>query len=1296
MSESYIFVKTKNPPMRKISLLFVVFLLASIALSAENWININSSTPAPAKVRLVSSTIDNSVVNFSFGGFAMKEVQTPKGTAYSIRLGNSTPLLATGAPDLPKLTASLVIPDHGGMSAVILSSSYKDFPGIDIAPSKGIIFRNQDPSAVPYTYGKAYSTDKFYPGNVTDTREPFILRDFRGQTLVVQPFQYNPVTRTLRVFYEITVELRKTSATGLNTFDRPNSEIRVNREFSAMYSRQFLNFDNCSYVPLGEYGKILVICHDAFMPAMQPFVTWKNQCGFPTKMVGTSVAGTTSAAIKSYIANYYNTNGISFVLLVGDNAQVPTDQEAGLGGPSDNAFGFITGNDHFPEIFIGRFSAENIAQVQTQVQRSMDYEKNPSFLTNDWFTSVIGIGSDQGPGDDGEYDYQHIRNLQSQLLSYTYTWNPELFDGSQGGNDAPGNPTPALVSSAVNDGASLILYCGHGSETSWGTTGFSNTNVNALTNQGKLPFVWSVACVNGAFMNTTCFAEAWLRASQGGQPTGAVAFLGSTINQSWNSPMDGQDEMVSILSETYPSNIKRTFAGLSINGCMKMIDSYGTDGQNMADTWTVFGDPTLMIRTDNPETMTVTHDAILVAGASTLAVICNVNGARATLSIGDSILCTMLVANNTAVLSFPPVTTPGDTARLTVTDYNHIPYLADIPIIPPSGPFLIYSGNTVNDATGNNNGLLDYGEDVLFSVSLKNAGIAATGTVTSKLRTTDPYIALSDSTESYGIIDAGQTKTATDGFRFHAINTIPDGHAIPFKMISTDGTNTWNSFFTVTAHAPVMAQGNYMVIDSAGNNNGQLDPGETAFIKVFVNNGGSSDATNVTGHLLSVNPLVTVTPDTHSYGTIAGGNGAFQLYQVTVDASAGVGSAAPFLMEIAADKGVTGSGSFTLVIGKIPVLIVDFDLNNNSGPVMKQSLDALGIPSDYKTTAIPDTLSRYASVLVCLGVYPDNTVLSSTDGQKLADFLTAGGRLYMEGGDTWKFDPATSVHPMFHIDGIDDGSGDLGTIQGYTGTFTSGMSFPYTGDNQYIDHIAPQTGAFPIFENLNPVYDNAVAYDAGSYKTIGSSFEFGGLSGEGAYPSTKNHLMQEYLTFFGIPIPPLAANFQGYPTYVSMGQNVEFYDYTTGGATIYHWSFPGGTPSTSTDRNPVVTYNTVGVYDVQLIVSNGQTSDTLVRSQYIWVDYPMGTGYTMQDAGCRIMPNPCTGSFQLLFTSDGMKMADIRVTNSLGNPVYSADGVSAGKNASIPVNLGDVPEGVYFVTVTAENGISTRKVVIQR
>jgi PKD repeat protein len=149
--------------------------------------------------------------------------------------------------------------------------------------------------------------------------------------------------------------------------------------------------------------------------------------------------------------------------------------------------------------------------------------------------------------------------------------------------------------------------------------------------------------------------------------------------------MEGQDEMVNILSETDSTNIKRTFAGLSINGCMKMIQKYGSDGRNMADTWTVFGDPTIMVRTAVPQPMTVAHDTLLFNTDSVLAVYCSVSGARVTATLADTILATALVSTDTTLLTFPPLTGAPDTIRLVVTAYNMIPYIRDLAIreVPP-------------------------------------------------------------------------------------------------------------------------------------------------------------------------------------------------------------------------------------------------------------------------------------------------------------------------------------------------------------------------------------------------------------------------------------------------------------------------------------------------------------------------------------------------------------------------------------------------------------------------------------
>ncbi|MGQ9847383.1 MAG: PKD domain-containing protein, partial [Bacteroidales bacterium] len=79
------------------------------------------------------------------------------------------------------------------------------------------------------------------------------------------------------------------------------------------------------------------------------------------------------------------------------------------------------------------------------------------------------------------------------------------------------------------------------------------------------------------------------------------------------------------------------------------------------------------------------------------------------------------------------------------------------------------------------------------------------------------------------------------------------------------------------------------------------------------------------------------------------------------------------------------------------------------------------------------------------------------------------------------------------------------------------------------------------------------------------------------------------------------ADFSGTPTSILVGGTVHFTDLSTNSPTTWSWSFPGGTPSTSNLQNPTVTYNTVGVFNVTLTASNGTTSDTEVKNNYITV-----------------------------------------------------------------------------------------------
>jgi Peptidase family C25. len=234
------------------------------------------------------------------------------------------------------------------------------------------------------------------------------------------------------------------------------------------------------------------------------------------------------------------------------------------------------------------------------VNRTISYEMTPDPSAN-WYKKGSGFASNQGPGDDGEDDDEHLDLIRDLLMDYTYVEIDQIYDPSG---------TVAEGEAAINEGRSIINYTGHGSNSSWGNgCPMNNTNVNGLENTNKWPFIWSVACVNGEFEQGTCFAETWLRATDDdGNPTGAIATLMSTVNQAWNPPMDGQDEMNAIFVESHSGNIKRTFGGLSFNGMNEMNDNYGSQGYDETYYWTIFGDPSVVVRSDIPTGMSVNHN----------------------------------------------------------------------------------------------------------------------------------------------------------------------------------------------------------------------------------------------------------------------------------------------------------------------------------------------------------------------------------------------------------------------------------------------------------------------------------------------------------------------------------------------------------------------------------------------------------------------------------------------------------------------------------------------------------------
>jgi len=602
-----------------------------------------------------------------------------------LRLDDESHFTIKGMPDLPMICRSVIIPDNAKMNLRIVDAHYIEYQGVLIAPSKGILYRSVNPEDVPFEFDLIYSMDTIFPKHLAQLQDPYILRDFRSQVVQLNPFSYNPLRQTLRFYDEVTIEVFPDGVGTINCLTRDSVPVEIDTDFLQIYQHHFINYDRDRYTPVEEQGNMLVITYDDFWDEMVPFVQWKNMKGIATEMVNVSQFGSANA-IKLFIEQYYVDNGLTFVLLVGDVAQVPTLYPSY--GASDPSYSYIVGDDHYPDLFVGRFSAQNPTDLLTQIERTLEYEQVPQ-IGAEWYHQGLGVASDQGPGDDGEYDWEHIRNIRTLMMDYTYTLVDELYDGSQGGEDAPGDPTPSMVATSVNDGRSVINYCGHGSPTSWGSSGFSNSDINQLVNDNMLPYVWTVACNNGEFDNyDACFCEAWLRATHNGEPTGAIATFGSSIGQPWDPPMDAQDEFNNLLTEQYVDNVKHTIGGISFNGCMHMNDNYGSEGWSVTDTWHLFGDPSLYVRTDTPVDLIVDHDTIIFDGSTTYELdVPGVEGALCAIS-HNFVLLGSAYTDETghAVITFDIPITDLENVDLVVTSYNAVPYMTTLDVVSKRQP----------------------------------------------------------------------------------------------------------------------------------------------------------------------------------------------------------------------------------------------------------------------------------------------------------------------------------------------------------------------------------------------------------------------------------------------------------------------------------------------------------------------------------------------------------------------------------------------------------------------------------
>ncbi|MEO0228047.1 MAG: C25 family cysteine peptidase [candidate division WOR-3 bacterium] len=1091
-----------------------------------------------------------------------------------------------GEPRLPKLIQAVLIP-AGAVPASVeivseevieLKGNYKIYPyQPDVPlpmPNKVFIPKFFEPKK------EIYNSNRIYPNAKLKLIGVGSLCGYQIAHIEINPVEYIPLDGRLRLLTRLTYRLKYFENRVDNTvptaeqqriFGEDVRTFVANPEMVDIFAPHVNGKSPSRILPSGDYKYVIISGAIAFDTIFQRLADWKTKKGIPTKVVQISWIGNTYSGydlpekLRNFIIDAKNTWGTIWVLLGGsadhktsgqnlvperscwyttsyawcyyDEDSIPCDLYfAGLSGSWDangnHTYGEITDNaDMYSDVYVGRASVYTISQVQNFVYKILTYEKNPptSYLTKMLLpTAILWPSYDERP-------------MQDSIARITTT--PPWFDAKL--YERNGTLSRQRMIDSMNVGYGMGAWEGHGNENGiYMHQGgifppyLTSSDADGLTNGNKQGIAISIACFTGAWDETPggdCFAEHLINRTGGG-------LLGVMFNSryGWGAIVNGQ--YVPGPSERLDTTY---FAKIFQGGLYKMGQvlaaakdawvPYADWGNQYTFTrWCLYelnllGDPELPLWTKVPANLSVSYPAVLQVGNQNVNVIVMHNGTP----ISNALVCLQkgnetyaygyTNTSGTVTLNVAP-TSPG-TMDITVTAPNYYPFEGTIQVLMSNYAMVMYLKNTISDPIpgGNNDGILNPGESVELPLWVKNFGNAQASNVIGILRETESYVSISDTIKSFGNIVPGDSAyTGSNGYDLQVANNCPNGYNINLTLVCKDNLDsTWTSQFSLMVYAPVIVYQSVAVV--GGNNNGRLDPGETANLILTIKNEGSATANNVIGVLTETSPYVTINDADGSFGNVppmATANNNSDPFTVTVASNAPQGTMINF--QVLITSGVYSTTiNFSLMLGRKHYYLWNPEPTPSPGQNMHSILTSLGYIGDYGTTLTGD-LTLYQSVFVCLGVWPNNYIIynGTTEATQLYNYLLfQNGKVYLEGGDVWYYDPMIGGYnfcSLFGINATADGIDDMGPVAGQWGTFTAGMVFNYSGENNLMDHISPSGGgAFLIFRDQDNNYDCGVAnYGFGNSRTVGTSFELGLLT-DGSGVSRRAILLDSIMHFFG-------------------------------------------------------------------------------------------------------------------------------------------------------------------------------------
>ncbi len=1066
----------------KVGLLLLCICMATAAATtlkvgnAENGITILGQDPSGMTLRV------------SLGELEVVPVATKNGAFTVLSASGLSLSQQVGEPALPMANQLIAVPEGAKLSLEVLESETIEYDlatfGVStlLMPAQPSLSKSDNPDNVPFEYKEAaYKTAGYYSLPVASSNISGTMRGFRVGLISVAPVQYDPTANKIRVQNEITVRVNFDGADWSATqkaFDRTYSPV-FEPAYAQLGNYEMMNLQDKS--DLVKYPvKFVIVSARMFEAQLQPFIAWKVKKGFKVIVAYTDVIGTTTTAIKTYLQGLYNAGtpsdpAPSFVLLVGDTPQIPAFAGSAGSHVTDLRYCEYTG-DNLPEVYYGRFSAQTTAQLQPQIDKTLEYEQylmpNPAYLGET--TLIAGVDGSYAPTyGNGQINYGTNLYFNAAHGITPHVW---LYPASDGAGAS------AAIIQTVNNGVGYINYTAHGSHDGWADPSFTVSDINGLTNAHKYGLSVGNCCVTNTFAESTpCFGEAWMQAAN----KGGIGYIGASNNSYWDEDYwwgVGGGKAIVAAGPPYDATRIGAYDGafhdhgepvtqhyitnFAINMCGNLAVEQSTSSRKQYywEIYHLMGDPSVISYLKVPTANGVSYSASLLMTSTTFTVNADPGSYVGISANGVLHGAGYVDQTGSVVISLTSFGQPV-TADVVVTAQNKIPYLGTVQVIAPSGPYVIYQSHTINDAAGNNNGLVDFGEAIQLGMQIQNVGPDAANQVVATLSTDDAYVTITDATENYGTI-AGNFGNATiaNAFAFNVDTSTPDGHKVTFTLSVTGSEKeTWVSTFNVTTHSPTVAFLSFVVNDVSGNNNGKLDPGETANMTVTLQNSGTGTAYNVSALLTELDTYLDISDADGTFGDVAGGGGTAtntaNTYTVSASPTSPMGHGVNCKLAITGNGGFAATVYFTLTIGdRVVFFLEDF--------AAEQGWTGLGGDAEWQIAAAVGGSGDPAD---------DHSV--GTDKMVLGNDLTASGTYSNNIAATgWIYSPtidcsnATSVSmTYYHQLGVESSSYDHAYLEVYDGSawvqlYTNAATLNEAGWTESVYDLALSADNNPEFQ----------------------------------------------------------------------------------------------------------------------------------------------------------------------------------------------------------------------------------------